>query len=188
MVGLQLVGRVKSVAADQIAARLGNVDLQGLNKHTNDPLRVASKKDHDLRKQYIRRVSSAGSRWIFLLGKQVEIGHRPWGYESQPAQISKSNNSKRLQPQRFCRVFIRIYMESFPVLMLLSKFPSQYRHKCSCGVWKHLGISKWLDRLHVASQVMREPRDFGYTKGRIELEIMLPANGALSAQASMIRR
>ena len=129
MVGLQLVGRVKSVAADQIAARLGNVDLQGLNKHTNDPLRVASKKDRDLRKQYIRRVSSAGSRWIFLLGKQVEIGHRPWGYESPPRQKLKSLPFIWLQPPRIFRHFPFVPVLCRSLYVICCFFWTQFGHK-----------------------------------------------------------
>jgi hypothetical protein len=39
------------------------------------------------------------------------------------------NNFKWLQLQRFSEGFIRFYMEHLGLLVLLSEFPSQYRHK-----------------------------------------------------------
>ena len=59
----------------------------------------------------------------------VKTKLRPWGYESHPVQIGKVNLINRLQPQRFFKGFICFYIEQFAVGMILSEFPSQYRHK-----------------------------------------------------------
>jgi hypothetical protein len=71
------------------------------------------------------RHNGVTSQKVYSMVRATGMEGRPWGYESQPAQISKSNNSKRLQPQRFFRVFIYFYTELFGVLMLRSEFPSQ---------------------------------------------------------------
>lgn len=47
-------------------------------------------------------------------------------------------------------------------------------------LWKEMGAPEYLstsqlDKLHSASKLRREPLDFGYIKGRIELDVMLPA-------------
>jgi len=54
---------------------------------------------------------------------------RPWGFESQPAQVTKLNNSKGCSHSGFSKGFLRFYMEHHVLLMRLSKLPSQYRHK-----------------------------------------------------------
>jgi len=54
-------------------------------------------------------------------------------------------------------------------------------------LWKEMGAPEYLstaqlDKLQDASQLKREPLDFGYIKGRIELEVMLPANSVAAIE------
>ncbi len=44
-------------------------------------------------------------------------------------RLSEAKHFHRLQPRGFFRGFICFYMECYAIPMLLSKFPSQYRHK-----------------------------------------------------------
>jgi len=54
-------------------------------------------------------------------------------------------------------------------------------------LWKEIGAPEYLssaqlDKLQYASQLKREPVDFGYTNGRIELEVTLPANSVAAIE------
>jgi len=54
-------------------------------------------------------------------------------------------------------------------------------------LWKEMGAPEYLssaqlDKLQDASQLKREPVDFGYTHGRIELEVTLPANSVAAIE------
>jgi xylan 1,4-beta-xylosidase len=57
-------------------------------------------------------------------------------------------------------------------------------------LWKEMGAPEYLstaqlDKLQEASQLKREPLDFGYSKGRIELEVMLPANSVAAIELDL---
>jgi xylan 1,4-beta-xylosidase len=54
-------------------------------------------------------------------------------------------------------------------------------------LWKEIGAPEYLsssqlDKLQDASQLKRERVDFGYTNGRIELEVTLPANSVAAIE------
>lgn len=54
-------------------------------------------------------------------------------------------------------------------------------------LWKEMGAPEYLssaqvDKLQDASQLKRKPVDFEYTSGRIELEVMLPANSVAAIE------
>jgi hypothetical protein len=50
-------------------------------------------------------------------------------------------------------------------------------------LWKEMSAPEYLSSAQLdASQLKRERVDFGYTHGRIELEVTLPANGAAAIE------